>query len=593
LKVLREVTLTSQYQHCEETGRIFNFRRAAGKESGVFQGYYFNDSDVYKWVEAVAFSLATAPDRKLSDVVNKVINDICAAQDDDGYLNSYFTFERKKERWTDLRDKHELYCAGHLIQASIAYHRATGNRDFLGVAIRLADHICDVFGPGKREGTPGHPEIEMALVELYRTTGNRTYLDVAKSFIDNRGKGIVGGSVTLIDHRPFRELKEIVGHAVRSIYLNCGAADVFMETGEASLWDTLERLWRNMTGFRMYVTGGIGSRYEGEAFGADYELPNERAYAETCAAVANVMWNCRMFLISGQARFLDILELSLYNGALAGISIDGVHYFYVNPLADRGNHRRQEWFDCACCPPNIARLLASLPGYFYALSDEGIWVNLYARSVANLSLRSIPVTVEQSTDYPWNGEVDLTVNPRSEVSFDMLLRIPGWCTDAKAKVNDEVVTSSIRPGEFLKIHRDWKSGDRIHLSFAMPVEYLVCDTHVAENADKVALKRGPIIYCVEQVDNPRCEVWDMTLFSDPSELEVKWVPSMLGGVVAIQGEATVLKSDWPEGTLYRPLNKASLRRHHTQFIAIPYYAWANRDPGAMIVWVRTHLACTN
>lgn len=587
LRLLREFTLPSQYEHCKETGRISNFLRAAGKADGAFQGFYFNDSDVYKWVEALAFSHATTNDQRLYELLKQTIGDISAAQDEDGYLNTYFTFDRKKERWTNLREKHELYCSGHLMQAAIAFHRSTGDKEFLEVAIRLANHICSVFGPGEREGTPGHPEIEMALVELYRTTGNQAFLEMAGSFLDNRGKGIVGGSVYLIDHKPFRELTEIVGHAVRSIYLNCGAADIYMETGETALRDTLERLWRSMTERRMYVTGGVGARYEGEAFGVDYELPNERAYAETCSAIANVMWNWRMLLMSGEGRFGDVLELALYNGALAGISLDGRHYFYVNPLADRGSHRRQEWFDCACCPPNIARLLASLPGYFYALSVEGIWVNLYARSVAHIRADGTLVTIEQRTDYPWNGEVDLIVQPEKEVSFRLYLRIPAWSRNAQVEVNDQAMAVDIKPGEFFGIYRSWESKDRVHLSFSMPIEEAISHPRVAENAGKVVLKRGPIVYCVEQVENHGFDVWDLVLPIDAGRLKVDWAPTLLGGVMIIGGEAMAIDSDWQDHRLYCGVTETFHKGRQVRFTAIPYYAWANQGPGAMAVWMKS------
>ncbi|MBS7618163.1 glycoside hydrolase family 127 protein, partial [Candidatus Bathyarchaeota archaeon] len=384
IKTLIEVTLPTQYELLEETGRIDNFRRTAGKMETEFKGLFFNDSDVYKWVEAASYALAYDGDSRIERIVNSVITDIVDAQDPDGYLNTYFTFERRAQRWTNLRDMHELYCAGHLIQAAVAHYRATGRRTLLDAGVKLADHILSIFAPGKRQGTPGHPEIEMALVELYRTTRRSAFLDLAKSFIDNRGKGLIGGSLYHIDHKPFRELDEIVGHAVRSVYLNCGAADVYMETGDGSLLRALERLWQNMVNCKMYVTGGLGSRYEGEAFGENYELPNRRAYAETCAAVANVMWNWRMLLVTGKAEYADIMELALYNGALAGIGLDGETYFYVNPLVDRGLHRRSRWFDCACCPPNIARLIASISGYFYSTSRDGIWIHIYATSEASI-----------------------------------------------------------------------------------------------------------------------------------------------------------------------------------------------------------------
>ncbi|MEM3028436.1 MAG: glycoside hydrolase family 127 protein, partial [Candidatus Bathyarchaeia archaeon] len=417
LEILRKVTLPSQHRICEETGRLFNFRRASGKEKGEFKGLFFNDSDVYKWIEAVAFTLAYEPDESLHKLAQEVIEDVVAAQDADGYLNTYFTFERKGERWKNLRDMHELYCAGHLFQAAIAYYRATKEQKLLEASCRFADHISEIFGPGKRPGTCGHPEIEMALVELYRTTGRKAYLDLAQFFLDQRGKGLLGGSAYFIDHKPFKELTEIVGHAVRSLYLNCGATDIYMETGDRELWETLLRLWNSLTFRKIYVTGGAGARREGEAFGIDYELPSAQAYAETCAAVANFMWNWRLLLASGNGSFSDAMELALFNGVLSGISLDGLSYFYVNPLSDRGSHRRQPWFPCACCPPNIARLLASLPGYFYSVSKEGIWVHLYAKSRANLTIADMPITILQRTEYPWNGVVELTLEPCFEETF--------------------------------------------------------------------------------------------------------------------------------------------------------------------------------
>jgi uncharacterized protein len=341
LRTNREVTLPGQYEQCEQTGRIDNFRRAAGKKQIDFQGIYFNDSDVYKWVEAAAYSLAAHPDPRLERSLDTVVTEIAAAQDTDGYLNTYFTFERKAERWTNLKDLHELYCAGHLFQAAVAHHRATGQTTLLEVARRFADHIMATFGPEARAGACGHEEIELALVELYRETGDERYLRQAGFFLDQRGQKppVIGGSPYHQDHQPFRELERVVGHAVRMMYLTCGAADLYAETGEPALRDALERLWRNMTERHSYITGGLGARYEGEAFGVDWELPNDRAYAETCAAIGSVMWNWRMLQLDGDARYADALETALYNGVLAGLSLDGQTYFYQNPLEDRGSTR--------------------------------------------------------------------------------------------------------------------------------------------------------------------------------------------------------------------------------------------------------------
>lgn len=585
MKKLKEVTIPSQYELLESTGRLFNFRRAAGKEAGGFQGLVFNDSDVYKWVEAVGFLLASGFDEKLHSLVEKVVNDICAAQDDDGYLNTFFTFENKAQRWTNLRVMHELYCAGHLMQAAVALRRATGDEKLFNTAVRFANHILRVFGPDGRPGTPGHPEIEMAMVELYRETGDHRFLKMAKAFIDNRGKGILGGDVNLIDHKPFGQLDEIVGHAVRSLYLNCGATDLYMETGDREIWDTLERLWSNMVKCKMYVTGGVGSRYDGEAFGFNYELPNVQAYAETCAAIANFMWNWRMFLARGEARFVDLMELTLYNGILAGISLDGKEYFYVNPLADRGSHRRQKWFECACCPPNISRLLASLPGYFYSLSENGIWVNLYDQSIASIRFKNETITILQNTEYPWSGEVVITLNLKRDLDFDLNLRIPNWSEKTEVRINGLNVNEDLRPGTYLNLHKTWKDGDEIRILFGIQVRKIFCNPHVYENLGRVALIRGPIVYCLEGVDNKDFDVWHLSIPVDTT-LEEEWVPLLLDGIIVIKGEGYVLDSDWPQDYLYRPLS-SSLKTRKVKFTAIPYYVWANREPSPMSVWIRT------
>jgi len=585
ISMLREKTLPSQYRILEETGRLFNFRRVSRKEKKEFIGLKFNDSDVYKWIEAVAFSLVAEKNDKLHRLAKQTISEVISAQDDDGYLDTYFAFEKKKERWTNIRDMHELYCAGHLIQAAIAYYRATGEKELLDAACRFADHIDNVFGPGKRAGTPGHPEIEMALVELYRLIGERKYLELSKFFIDNRGKGLIGGSLYHIDHKPFRELEEIVGHAVRSAYLNCGAADIYMETGDEKLMEALLRLWRSMTERKMYVTGGIGALYVGEAFGKDYELPNVTAYAETCAAIANVMWNWRMLLATGEARFADVMELALYNGALAGISLDGEEYFYVNPLADRGTHRRQRWFECACCPPNIARMLASIPGYIYSLSSKGVWIHLYIQSRVHLNIDGTSVELSQKTKYPWDGNVEIHVQPEKESSFSVYLRIPGWSRKPEVLVNGQPVNQPIKTGEYLEIRRLWKPGDRIQLVLPMPIERIVCHPYVMENHDRVALRRGPLVYCVEQVDNPECDVWNLVLPLD-SRLEARWEPNMLNGVVVISGEAYAVDAE-ARNDLYRIEDRSFIEMRSVKFTAIPYFAWANREPGPMTVWIRS------
>lgn len=585
LKTLREETLPSQYNLMEETGRIDNFRRAAGKVKGPFRGAYYNDSDVYKWVEATCLTLAYEHDQKIATLLTNVIDEIVAAQDEDGYLNTYFTYEKKRLRWTNLRDMHELYCAGHLFQAAIAYHRSTGEKELLTTAVRFADHIASVFGPGKRRGTPGHPEIEMALVELYRETRKEEYLELAQFFLDQRGYGLIGGSIVLIDHKPFRQLDEIVGHAVRAIYLCCGATDIFMETGERELYETLEKLWKNMVYKRMYVTGGVGSRHAGEAFGDDYELPNRRAYSETCASVANVMWNWRMLLATGESRFTDIMELALYNAALAGISLNGREYFYVNPLADRGRHRRQRWFGCACCPPNIARLLASVPGMIYSTSDNAIWVHLYVASVARIELKGNEVRITQETEYPWDGRIDVTVEPSKDDEFSLYLRIPGWCRAATVNVNGRKVRKSVKPSTYLEISRVWGTGDRVEIELDMPVTLLKSHPYVLNNNYRVAIKRGPVVYCLEQADNPEYDVWNIAIVPE-TKFTATYEPELLGGVVVIEGNGIGLDISAWNNKLYAEMDEVQVKAIPVKFKAVPYYAWANRSPGPMIVWIQ-------
>jgi DUF1680 family protein len=592
-RVNHEVTLPSQFRQIEETGRIDNFRRAAGGKEVPFQGLFFNDSDVYKWLEAAAWTLATDADPALAGMAEAAITAIADAQQPDGYLNTYFMFDRAAERWSDLGKMHELYCAGHLFQAAVAYHRGTGGDRLLQVACRLADHICDVFVPqeeGKRPGTGGHPEIEMALVELARATGEPKYRQQARFFLDARGHGLLDGNPYLQDHKPFRELDRMAGHAVRAVYLNAGAADLYAETGEAALRDALDHLWHNMTTRQMYVSGGIGSRYKGEAFGKDYELPNARAYAETCAAIGSVMWNWRMLALDGDARYADLIETALYNGVLSGLALDGQSYFYVNPLADDGSHRRQLWFGCACCPPNVARLLASLPGYFYTVSDEGIWAHLYAEGAARISLadgRTVGLT--QHTRYPWDGDVAIEVE--GEGTFTLFLRVPAWCEEgATLEVNGRPLAGALAPGAYAEVRRAWDSGDVVRLNLPMPVRRIQCHPYVAANAGRVALMRGPLLYCVEGVDNPGLDPRDILLPADV-EFATPFRADLLGGVVVLRGPAKVGPPDegWAD-RLYRtarPHMGKPQGRAAVEVTAIPYYAWANREPGPMQVWLRS------
>lgn len=586
------VTLTSMYEMLEKTGRIDNLRFASGKKEGTFQGFWFNDTDVHKWAEAVSYLFATRMDRTLEESLDLTIEEIKAAQDEDGYIDSYYPRSRRHERWTDLGWSHEMYCAGHLIQAAIAHRRVTGKNSLFETAKRFADHIENLFGPGKRPEIDGHPEIEMALVELYRETGDSKYLKLADHFVRARGKGYASSSKFVgitaeyfVDHKPFVELDEVTGHAVRMLYLCCGATDVYLETGARDLWQALERLWVDLVTRKMYITGGCGARHEGEAFGEEYELPNKRAYAETCAAIANFMWNYRMFLATGEGKYVDVMEQVLYNGLLSGISLDGKHYFYVNPLESDGTHRRKEWFECACCPPNIARLITSLPGYVYSLKkdDSAVFVNLYEKSTVNVDTRYGRMTLAVETDYPWSSQIQIrVVDSQVTDSVGLFLRIPGWTEDFSVKLNGEDVSVEPQHG-YAEIKKIWKKDDTIELSFEMPIEMVLSHPFVEENRGKIAIKRGPIVYCAEAADND-FEVRALRLPEDP-QLQARYesVP-VLGKIVTISGTGFVQDMESWKGKLYESAKKLKINKP-VEVRLIPYYSWANRTPGPMVVWI--------
>jgi uncharacterized protein len=608
-RINREKTLLSQYAHLEESGVLDNFRRAADATlDKPYRGFYFADSDLYKWLEAASSALLdegphTEPLRKC---IEEGVALLEAAQRPDGYLNTYYARERENERFTNLRDMHEMYCAGHFIQAAVAHFRATGSDRLLNVARRVADNLDATFGPaeaGKTPGTDGHPEIELALVELYRATGERRYLDFANYLVGARGQvpsasynrnrpaETERGTAYHQDHVPYRELGEVIGHAVRMIYLAAGATDIYLETGDAILKAALDRQWANMTTRRMYVSGGLGARYEGEAFGKDYELPAERAYTETCAAIAGVMWNHRMLLATGEARYADLLEWTLYNAVLPGLSLDGEHYFYQNPLSDDGTHRRKPWFGCACCPPNVARLLAQLPGYFYTVSDDTVWTHLYASSDAAISLpdgRSVELLVR--TRYPWDGDVKITLQTEGE--FGVALRIPAWCeSGAMLTVNEEAV-SVPNPGSYAEIRRAWQSGDVIHLHLPMPVRALEAHPYLTDAANRLALTRGPLLYCVEGIDHTGHDLRNLfiSVDADGNIAATHNALDDLPGIVTLQVEARALdRTDeaWG-GPLYRRVTPGwdNSTPSSVLLTAIPYYAWANRPASRMEVWLR-------
>lgn len=610
---LYDVTLPSQHAQCEVTGRLDNIRRVSGRVDAPFRGRYYDESDVYKWLEAASWALAGREDRRLRALVDALVDDIAAAQQPDGYLHTYFALERADQRYTDLINKHELYCAGHLIQAGIANHRATGDETLLDVAVRLAAHISAEFGPDARQTADGHPEIELALVELARETGQRVYAEQARFFLAQRGHRPprLGGYRYLQDHEPAAEQQEIAGHAVRAVYLACGLADAGLELEDRALWEAAERLWRSAYETKVYVTGGLGAHWAGESFGDAFDLPNRNSYAESCAAVAGVMWNWRLLAGTGEARYADWMETTLYNGMLAGLSLDGEHYFYPNPLSASAGHARVEWFECACCPPNLARLLASLPGYLYGVSERALWVHQF---VAGRVDADVPGTgrlsVEVDTDYPWSGENRLTVRQAPEGAVELRLRVPGWCDGASV----EVVPADSGPapspiegeswgegmaetsaGAYAALRRVWSPGDRVTLRLPMPPRRVVSDPRVTANVGRVALARGPLIYCVESHDRLGLE---QDAFALPDDAAVTTGPAdeRLPGMTPLDTTAVPLPGTPQGGALYQsvsgdgradgaPTDRLAIR-------AIPYFAWANRGPSTMDVWLRRREAAS-
>ena len=595
-EVNRASSLPHQWNECERTGRVDNFRILAGRKSGEVTRHLAPDSDLYKWAEAVSFDLNAAPETPERARLAELVELAAAAQDETGYIDTSFQLD-KDSWWTDLTGRHELYCGGHLIQAAVAHRRATGDGALLDVAVKWADYVDTLFGPGKRDGTGGHPEVEMALVELYRETGERRHLDLAVYFMEMRGKepSVLNGSPYLQDHLPIREQVTPTGHAVRQLYLASGVTDVYAETGDSDLLDTMKEMWRNFTGRRMYVTGGAGARGQGEAFGVDYELPNPTAYAETCAAIASAMWSWRMLQVTAEARYADEMERALYNCVLAGMSLDGTTYFYTNGLEHDGtsdvagirrgaNRRTSAHFDSVpCCPPNLARTIAALGGYVYGKGRDGesIYVHLYVAGRARIELGPKTVEIAQETRYPWDGKVEITLGPAEETKFGLHVRIPGWAESARITVNGEDPGLRVAPGAYAVLSRAWKAGDKVTLEFPMPVVRLVSHPRVTCNNNCVALRRGPLVYCIESADHPDVDLFSIAL-PDDSDIEAKFEEDLLGGVVTLRGEA-VLRPGQDE--LHAPLGRAPAEAERTAFTAIPYYAWANREQGAMRVWI--------
>lgn len=596
----RLVTIPYDFKKCEETGRISNFAKAGGLQDGEFEGIYFNDSDVLKVIEGAAYSLSLHPDPELEAYLDSVITLIAAAQEEDGYLYTNRTINPDKaadgagaERWTNLRIYHELYNVGHMYEAAVAHYQATGKRSLLDVAIKNADLVADVFGPGRNMGVPGHEEIEIGLVKLYRVTGDQKYLDLARFFIDQRGNAeghdLYGASAQ--DHLPVVEQSEAVGHAVRAGYLYAGMADVAALTGKQDYIDALGRIWDNIVTKKLYITGGVGAMRHGEGFGANYVLPNATAYNETCAAIAMMLMNHRLFLLHGHGKYMDVFERIMYNGFLSGISLEGNTFFYPNPLEfdgkyafNQGQTGRSPWFDCSCCPVNIVRILPSLPGYVYAVRDNDFYVNLYMQNKSTIVLENQSVTIEQKTNYPWDGTIQVSIDPEKTGTFRIFLRIPGWLrnqpvpgdlyqyvqsNDSKATItiNGQKYPLSVQNG-YAEINRTWEAGDHISLKMPMAVRKVISHPKVEDNHKRVALERGPLVYCAEGIDNEN-QVLNLVLDKDAS-FSAEQKPDLLGGITVIKGKAGY--------------SDDGARMQVRDFTAIPYYAWAHRGTGEMNVW---------
>lgn len=606
LKASREVTIPLAFSKCEETGRYKNFEMAAHpSDDNKVTGYSFDDTDVYKTIEGASYLLQTYPDKKLKKYIDSVLVIVAAAQEPDGYLYTSRTMNPKhphewagSKRWEKVEDlSHEFYNLGHMVEGAIAHYQATGQRNFLDIAIRYADCVCREIGdgPDQQVRVPGHQIAEMALAKLYLVTGEQKYLDQAKFFLDKRGYTSRRDEYSQA-HKPVIEQDEAVGHAVRAAYMYSGMADVAALTGDTAYIHAIDRIWDNIVSKKLYITGGIGATNQGEAFGKNYELPNMSAYCETCAAIGNVYMNYRLFLLHGESKYYDVLERTLYNGLISGVSLDGGGFFYPNPLESMGQHQRQPWFGCACCPSNICRFIPSLPGYVYAVKDRDVFVNLFVANDATLKVGGKKVVLKQSTSYPWDGDINIRVDRNSAGQFAMKIRIPGWVrnkvvpsdlynySDGKrlqysVKVNGEVVESELVNGYFT-IDRKWKKGDEVSVHFDMEVRTVKANAKVEADRGRISVERGPIVYCAEWPDN-NFDVLNVLMNREP-EFEVVSKPELLCGINQIKTQAQTLEYD-ESGRLVTKDQTLTL---------IPYYAWAHRGQGNMAVWLPQEVYAT-
>lgn len=623
IRLVQDVVIPYQYEAlhdkapgAEPSHAIANFEIAAGRKKGEFYGWVFQDSDVAKWLEAVGYSLSIKRDSELERQADEVIDLVGEAQQEDGYLNTYFTIKEPGKRWTNLNDCHELYCAGHFIEAAVSYYEATGKRKLLDIMCRMVDHIDSVFGPeeGKIRGYDGHQEIELALVKLYRLTGEERYLKLSSFFINERGQqpnflkeqwnnlgniNFFTGQKENLDlkyyqsHLPVREQEVAVGHAVRAVYMYTAMADLAAITGDESLREACERLWNNITNKQMYITGGIGSTHRGEAFTFDYDLPNDSVYAETCASIGLIFFAQRMLKISPDARYADVMERALYNNVLGSMAQDGKHYFYVNPLevwpqacsCNPDKHHvkseRQGWFGCACCPPNVARLLTSLNQYIYTIHGDTLYTHLYIGSELTTKLGGTEVAIQHESNYPWEGTVLMKINPAAEAEFGIALRIPSWSEGMEIRVNGEALNTAenIEQG-YLVIRRLWSAGDIIEVHDPMEAHRIYAHPNLRADAQKVSIQRGPLVYCLESTDNG--EPLSSISLKEDGEFTAAFDETLLGGAVVIEADGLRVDQESWNGGLYSR-EKASLQPVKVR--AVPYYLWGNRGSGEMKVWI--------
>ena len=596
----REINVTksipTMHDLLEANGRMNNFRRLVGKSEAAQSGPVFSDSDVYKWTEAVGFVLQSSDRPELRASAEKLISEVIAVQEPSGYLNTYYQDDRKSLRMLPQTQStgHELYNIGHMLQGAIAYYRATGDRRLLDAGIRFVnDFLIPNYGPApKKPIVSGHPEIEMGLIELYRITGDKRQLDLAGYILqgDPRIELPERRTIYMFSGTPFTSRTKMQGHAVRAMYACCGATDYYMETGDPTYLQTLNLLWNDTTSTKMYVTGGVGSRADGEAFGDAYELPNFRAYGESCAAIGNMMWNWRMLAVTGDAKFTDVIERALYNGINSGMSLDGTLYCYRNPLAfdpSTGDKIRNPWYDVTCCPPNLERTFGSLPGYFYSTSSDGIYVHLYDDSELNWHLENgVGLRVTQKTKYPWDGNVEITVTPAEATEFTFYLRVPGWADHAQVSVNGKKLAGAT-PGEYIPIGRRWSAGDVIQLEVEVVPQVIEANPRVADDTGRVAIQQGPLIYCLEEVDQPSgISLSDVAVNPgrNPAEqFQTEFKSDLLGGMVVLHHTGAVYERGSSEKTLYSRYGREA-RTRKVPLTFIPYYAWANRQATSMQVW---------